>query len=65
MRVQPAGGRPRVANSMASIRPIARGSWPMSVAPSPWMIFVMPRRRLSLYSDQPTSPSSVVIFRNE
>src|SRR3954454_18733681 len=44
----------------------ARGSAPTSGSAMPWMTAVRPRLpSASVYSDQPTRPSSVVIFRKE
>src|SRR6185312_2432195 len=45
---------------------MGRGSWPISASAMPWMTAVRPRLpSASVYSDQPTIPSSVVTFRNE
>ena len=42
------------------------GSVPISASAMPWMTEVRPRLpSASVYSDQPTRPSSVVTFRNE
>src|SRR5436853_6417690 len=48
------------------MRSTGRGSWPISRSPSLRMSPVSPGAPYpSMYSDQPTIPSSVVILRNE